>query len=80
MKQDQNKSQDFIFHRDLRKEYPVIDSGEGLYLYDDRGNRFLDFGSGIGVVNLGYSIQSVIEAMHTQALKTPFVYSAPFAS
>jgi adenosylmethionine-8-amino-7-oxononanoate aminotransferase len=80
MKQDQDKSQDFIFHRDLRKEYPVIDRGEGLYLYDDRGNRFLDFGSGIGVVNLGYSIQSVIEAMHTQALKTPFVYSAPFAS
>jgi adenosylmethionine-8-amino-7-oxononanoate aminotransferase len=58
----------------------VIERGEGLYLYDDQGNRFLDFGSGIGVVNLGYSIQSVIEAMHTQALKTPFVYSAPFAS
>jgi adenosylmethionine-8-amino-7-oxononanoate aminotransferase len=81
MSQNQNgKSQDFVFHRNLRKEFPVIDRGEGLYLYDDQGNRFLDFGSGIGVVNIGYDIPSVIEAMHAQALKTPFVYSAPFAS
>ena len=73
-------SQDLIFHRDFRKTYPVIDRGEGIYLYDDKGNRFVDFGSGIGVVNLGYDISSVIEAMYAQAKKTPFVYSAPFAS
>ena len=73
-------SQDLIFHRDLRKTYPVIDRGEGIYLYDDKGNRFVDFGSGIGVVNLGYDISSVIEAMYAQAKKIPFVYSAPFAS
>jgi adenosylmethionine-8-amino-7-oxononanoate aminotransferase len=81
MKHDRNsESQDFIFHRDLRKEFPVIDRGEGIYLYDDKGNRYLDFGSGIGVVNIGYDVQSVIEAMYAQAKRTPFVYSAPFAS
>jgi adenosylmethionine-8-amino-7-oxononanoate aminotransferase len=81
MKHNRNsESQDFIFHRDLRKEFPVIDRGEGIYLYDDKGNRYLDFGSGIGVVNIGYDVPSVIEAMYAQAKKTPFVYSAPFAS
>jgi adenosylmethionine-8-amino-7-oxononanoate aminotransferase len=72
--------QDLILHRDLRKEYPLIDRGEGIYLYDNKGNRFLDFGSGIGVVNIGYDVPSVIEAMYAQAKKTPFVYSAPFSS
>jgi adenosylmethionine-8-amino-7-oxononanoate aminotransferase len=81
MKHDRNsESQDFIFHRDLRKEFPVIDRGEGIYLYDDKGNRYLDFGSGIGVVNIGYDVHPVIEAMYAQAKRTPFVYSAPFAS
>jgi adenosylmethionine-8-amino-7-oxononanoate aminotransferase len=81
MKHDRNsESQDFIFHRDLRKEFPVIDRGEGIYLYDDKGNRYLDFGSGIGVVNIGYDVHPVIEAMYAQTKRTPFVYSAPFAS
>ncbi len=29
--------------------------GEGVYLYDDKGKRYLDFISGIGVVSLGHS-------------------------
>ncbi|AWR98073.1 acetyl ornithine aminotransferase family protein [Acidianus sulfidivorans JP7] len=32
----------------------VIDRGEGVYIYDVDGNRFLDFTSGIGVNNLGW--------------------------
>lgn len=30
--------------------YPIVlDHGEGMYLYDTEGKRYLDFGSGIGV-------------------------------
>ncbi|ARM76993.1 aspartate aminotransferase family protein [Acidianus manzaensis] len=32
----------------------VIDHGEGVWIYDIDGNRFLDFTSGIGVNNLGW--------------------------
>lgn len=32
----------------------VIESGEGVWLYDVDGNKYLDFTSGIGVNNLGY--------------------------
>lgn len=32
----------------------VIDRGEGVWVYDIEGNRFLDFTSGIGVNNLGW--------------------------
>lgn len=39
--------------------YPIVwDYGEGMYLYDTEGKRYLDFGSGIGVCALGYHDQN----------------------
>jgi adenosylmethionine-8-amino-7-oxononanoate aminotransferase len=69
-----------VFYRDLEKKYPIIERAEGVYLYDDAGNRYLDFGSGIGVVNIGYNVPEINEAMAAQAGKTSFVYSAPFTT
>ena len=35
--------------------FPVIfEKGEGVYLYDTDGKKYLDFGSGIGVMAFGY--------------------------
>jgi ornithine--oxo-acid transaminase len=41
--------------------------GEGCYLYDDKGARYLDFLSGFGVFALGRGHPTVVEALH-QAL------------
>ena len=36
--------------------YPlVVEKGKGVYLYDDKGNKYLDFISGIGVTALGHA-------------------------
>jgi adenosylmethionine-8-amino-7-oxononanoate aminotransferase len=75
-REEEVESQELLLHRDLRSALPVIERAEGIYLYDAKGKRYLDFGSGIGVVNIGYDAGPVIEAMHRQALKTCFVYSA----
>ena len=32
--------------------------GEGVYLFDETGKKYLDFTSGIGVMNLGYSFEA----------------------
>ena len=32
----------------------VLDRGEGVYLYDTDGKRYLDFAAGIAVFALGY--------------------------
>lgn len=40
--------------------------GEGVYLYDDRGKRYLDFLSGIGVCSLGHSHPRLIGALRSQ--------------
>ncbi|WP_409294753.1 acetylornithine transaminase [Peribacillus sp. SCS-26] len=40
--------------------------GSGVYLTDDRGKRYLDFTSGIGVLNLGHCHPGVSEAVKAQ--------------
>lgn len=43
--------------------------GEGVYLYDADGRRFLDFGSGISVCNLGHCHPKVTAAIQEQATR-----------
>lgn len=41
--------------------------GEGIYLYDADGNRYIDFTSGIGVTNTGHCHPRVVKAIQDQA-------------
>jgi len=43
------------------------DHGQGCYLYDTQGNRYLDFTCGIGVTNTGHCHPRVVEAIQKQA-------------
>lgn len=45
----------------------VITKGEGCWLWDMDGRRYLDFLSGIAVCNLGHAPRSVVEALTNQA-------------
>ncbi|MCL6621841.1 MAG: aspartate aminotransferase family protein [Syntrophobacterales bacterium] len=47
----------------------VLDRGEGRYLYDVDGHRYLDFMAGIGVCSLGYSHPAWVAAMTDQIRK-----------
>lgn len=48
--------------------YPVLlTRGRGVYVQDDRGHRYLDFLSGIGVNALGYGHPAVRKALGRQA-------------
>lgn len=48
--------------------YPLLlEHGEGCYLYDSNGKRYLDLLSGIGVNALGHNHPMVIRVMHEQA-------------
>jgi len=42
-------------------------SGEGAYLVDSRGRRYLDFGSGIAVTSLGHCHPHLVAALRDQA-------------
>ncbi len=45
----------------------VVDRGEGIYLYDTDGNKYIDFTSGIGVVGTGHCHRDVVRAIKEQA-------------
>ena len=61
--------------------YPVtFVKGEGCRLTDDKGDTYIDFGSGISVVNLGHSFTPVTEAICKQAgtlIHTSNLYNLP---
>lgn len=47
----------------------VVSHGEGAYIHDTAGNRFLDFSSGIGVTATGHCHPKVVAAAQEQAGK-----------
>lgn len=46
---------------------PVIVRGEGRYIFDEEGKRYLDLGSGMVATNLGHGHPKVVEAIQQQA-------------
>jgi 4-aminobutyrate aminotransferase len=52
------------------KEYPlVVERGEGPWVYDVDGNRFLDYMAGIAVTSTGHSHPAVVQAIKDAADK-----------
>ena len=54
----------------------VLDHGEGVYLYDTDGKKYLDFAAGIAVMSLGYQNKELEESLTEQIKKTvPYIQS-----
>jgi 4-aminobutyrate--pyruvate transaminase len=74
---------DLAFHlhpstnlRQLQNEGPlVITRGEGVYVYDDEGRRYLEGMSGLWCASLGFSERRLAEAAYRQMLELPFYHS-----
>ncbi|WP_053363872.1 aspartate aminotransferase family protein [Bacillus sp. FJAT-27251] len=64
----------------LDEEYPVIDFGKGVYLYDMEGKKYLDGASGAVTANIGHGVEEIIQAVKKQAGKVSFVYRSQFTS
>lgn len=60
-----NRAEQVLMHTYGR--YPVVlDHGEGVYLYDTDGKKYLDFSAGIGVFALGYKNEAYNDALKAQ--------------
>jgi len=54
----------------LKQATPVlVERGEGVYLFDEQGRRFLDFTAGIGVTSTGHCHPRVVAAAQEQVAK-----------
>lgn len=69
-----------ILHRHLRHDYPIAIGGEGVYLIDREGNRYLDASGGAAVSCLGHGDADVIAAIKSQAEKIAFAHTGFLSS
>ena len=53
--------------------YVVFERGEGVFLHDVDGRRYLDARSQLNCVNLGYGHRGLIEAIETQVEQLAYV-------
>ncbi|WP_180375672.1 aminotransferase [Mesorhizobium sp. 8] len=61
--------------RQHEKDGPlIVTRGEGAYIYDDSGNRYLDAMSGLWCVALGYSDTAVKDAVKAQIDDLPYFH------
>ncbi|HEU4680457.1 MAG TPA: aspartate aminotransferase family protein [Gemmatimonadales bacterium] len=67
-----------VFYRKLTREYPRIVRGNGCYLYDDTGRRYLDACGGAYVVNVGHGVTEIAEALGCQAGRLAYVTGTAF--
>jgi adenosylmethionine-8-amino-7-oxononanoate aminotransferase len=67
-----------VFYRKLNKTFPVIVRGEGCWLWDDEGRRYLDACGGAFVANLGHGVSVVGDAMAEQARRVAYVNGTAF--
>src|SRR5216117_512803 len=67
-----------VFYRKLGRDYPQIVRGEGCYLYDERGKRYLDAVGGAYAANLGHSNPDIADDMAQQARQFGYLSGTAF--
>ncbi len=60
------------------KRLPMVERGEGVYLYDEEGKRYFDASSGPITCNIGHANPKVLEAIKDQSEKVCFASHAFF--
>lgn len=70
----------FALHRSLVHEPLTVVRGDGPYLFDKHGNKYLDGCGGAAVSCLGHSHQKVTEAICAQAATLPYAHTSFFTT
>ena len=77
---DYGYPQGHVFYRRMNFARPMVARGEGVYLFDTDGRRYLDASGGPVLVNIGHGVDEVVEAMAEQARQVAYVHATMFTS
>jgi len=69
-----------ILRRSFRKSFPSAVRGEGVYVWDGDGKRYLDFSGSAAVNFIGHGVPEIAAAMAEQAGKLEFVHTSQFTT
>jgi len=69
-----------VLRRSFRKDFPSAVRGEGVYVWDADGNRYLDLAGSAAVNLIGHGVPEISAAMAEQASKLEFVHTSQFTT
>jgi adenosylmethionine-8-amino-7-oxononanoate aminotransferase len=70
-----------VIHRDLNRAYPTLVRGEGIYLFDAEGNRYIDASGGSAAVTaIGHAVQEVVSVIAEQAARLAYAPTHVFTT
>jgi len=76
-----NQSESYVFYAPgWNNSYRVAQRGQGIYIYDTEGKRYLDGIGGTHVVTIGHGVPEIAEAMAEQARQVCFTNKTQFTS
>lgn len=70
----------YVLHRSLTSELPYVVAGDGNYLIDESGKRYLDACGGAAVSCLGHFNSEVAKAVSDQLSKVAFAHTSFFTN
>jgi adenosylmethionine-8-amino-7-oxononanoate aminotransferase len=77
---DKNQKSNVFYRGPLKKRYPIIKRGEGIYLFDEQGNRYIDAVGGPAVVNVGYGVEEILEGIIRQGRELSHISTIQFTT
>lgn len=69
-----------VLLRNLNRDYPVISHGQGLYLFDRSGKRYIDASGGALVTSVGHGNAEIARAIAKQLEQVAYVNGTQFTS
>ena len=70
-----------VIHRDLNRAYPTLVRGEGIYLFDEAGKRYIDASGGSAAVTaIGHGVPEVVSVLAEQAARLAYAPTHAFTT
>ncbi len=69
-----------VLRRSFRRDFPAAVRGEGVYLWDADGKKYLDLAGSAAVNFIGHGVPEISAAMAAQAAKLEFVHTSQFTT
>ena len=69
-----------VFHRSTQARPPLAIRGEGIYLIDEQGRRYVDACGGAAVSCLGHGHREVVAAIAEQSARLEYIHTGFFTS
>ena len=68
------ENDDFVFERTSVTRAPLVARGEGIFLFDESGKRYIDASGGVAVITIGHGVAEIKEAFIAQFEEVSFAH------